>query len=291
MRIAVLTDTVGWQGEALRAAFDRRGIEVAFVSLRQCRFDTRAPQGLCLPDFEDCLPDGVFVRQVAGGTLEQVVLRLDVLHALQSAGVLVYNNARVIECTVDKAMTSWLLHRAGLPTPLTWAAESDSGARDWLGAQRADCHEAVAKPLFGSQGKGLRRVGATPDTPRAEEFGGVLYLQQFLPPADDLYRSWRVFVIDDRAVAAMQRSTTDWISNVAQGAHCTAVEPVGELADLAVAAGRAVESAYAGVDIMQGTSGAWQVIEVNGIPAWQGLQSVSAVNIADELVASFIARC
>lgn len=291
MRIAVLTDTVGWQGEALRAAFGRRGIEVAFVSLRQCRFDTRAPQGLCLPEFEDCLPDGVFVRQVAGGTLEQVVLRLDVLHALQSAGVLVYNNARVIERTVDKAMTSWLLHRAGVPTPATWVAESDSGAQAWLSAQGENGQLSVAKPLFGSQGKGLRLVGTVSPTPRAEEFGGVLYLQQFLPPADDQYRCWRVFVIDDRPVAAMQRSTTDWISNVAQGARCATAEPVGELADLAVAASQAVESAYSGVDLMRDASGAWQVIEVNGIPAWQGLQSVSTVNIADELVASFIARC
>ena len=61
---------------ALEAGFAAAGVDVVFVSLRQCRIDTRTPQGMFIPGFEDCLPDGVFVRQVPGGTLEQVVLRI-----------------------------------------------------------------------------------------------------------------------------------------------------------------------------------------------------------------------
>ena len=41
---------------------------------------------------------------------------------------------------------------------------------------------------------------------------------------------------------------------------------------------------YAGVDLIEDQQGQWWVIEINGIPAWQGLQQVSEVNIADCLI-------
>ena len=50
--------------------------------------------------------------------------RLGVLHALREFGVPVYNDARAIERSVDKSMTSLLLRAAGVPTPPTWATES-----------------------------------------------------------------------------------------------------------------------------------------------------------------------
>ncbi|MCJ7831017.1 MAG: hypothetical protein MUP86_00615 [Dehalococcoidia bacterium] len=50
-------------------------------------------------------------------------------------------------------------------------------------------------------------------------------------------------------------------------------------------AARAVGADYAGVDILVTESGDYTVIEVNGIPGWQGLQEVTQVDIADRLVA------
>lgn len=286
MRIAIATDTPGWHGEQLRAAFAAAGVDTSVFSLRACRIDTRAPQGLVIPGFDDCLPDGIFVRQVPGGTLEQVVLRLDILHALQACGVPVYNDARTIERTVDKAMTSWLLHRAGVPTPVTSAGEDRAEPEEGVGGTAA-----VIKPLFGSRGQGLRRVEAGEPLPPAGEFAGVRYVQRFVPPGPEGFRDWRVFVIDGVAVAAMERHGRGWINNVAQGARCAPAVVDGPLAELAQAACAAVGAAYAGVDIMREGEAGWCVIEVNGIPAWQGLQSVCAFNIAARLVDSFLARC
>ena len=56
-----------------------------------------------LPGFENDLPDGVFVRGVPGGSLEQITLYLGVLHALKHLGLTVYNSGQAIERTVDKA--------------------------------------------------------------------------------------------------------------------------------------------------------------------------------------------
>ncbi len=47
---------------------------------------------------------------------------------------------------------------------------------------------------------------------------------------------------------------------------------------------------YAGVDLIRDRDGRLQVIEVNGIPAWKGLQSVTRDSIAQMLVNDFVDR-
>lgn len=291
IHVAIATDDPGWHGERLQAAFAARGVDSAFVSLRECRLDIgRSPHGVVIPGFEHRLPEGVFVRQVPGGSLEQVVLRLDILHAMKALGIVVYNDGRAIERTVDKAMTSFLLSRAGVPTPPTWVAESHDEARAIVRRETAAGGEVVMKPLFGSRGAGLRRVRSAEDLPPPAECAGVYYLQRFIEPGPDGFRDWRVFVIAGRAVAAMQRRGQDWINNVALGAACEAVPAEGTLAQMAESACAEVGADYAGVDIMRGRDGVTQVVEVNGIPAWRGLQSVCECDLAQRLVDDFLLR-
>jgi glutathione synthase/RimK-type ligase-like ATP-grasp enzyme len=73
-----------------------------------------------------------------------------------------------------------------------------------------------------------------------------------------------------------------WVNNVALGARC---EPCyqPEVIALAEAASKALDIDYCGVDIIQAKSGQYYVLEVNGIPAWKGLQGVSEVNVAQRL--------
>ena len=292
-RVIILTDDPGWHGAQLRDAFVARDIAPRFASLRECSFDMDGP-GRCvrLPGFEDRLPAGVFVRGVPGGTLEQVVLRLDLLHALKLMGVPVYNDGRAIERTVDKAMTSFVLSHAGLATPPTWVMESKAAAARLARAEGAAGRELVFKPLFGSQGLGLKRIRSVADLPAAAQCDGVYYLQRYVASAADAWQDWRVFVINNRAVAAMKRHGASWITNVSQGATCVPVdlgadEDMGALAQKAC---RALQMDYAGVDLMRDCDGRLQVIEVNGIPAWKGLQSVTRENIARLLVNDFVDR-
>jgi len=297
-RVVILTDDPGWHGARLREAFESRHVEVSFASLRECRFDLdrqgRDPdnRGVVIPGFGGRLPDGVFVRGVPGGTLEQVVLRLDVLHALKLLGVPVYNDGRAIERTVDKAMTSFVLARAGIATPATWVTESEHEARDLTARETASGGELVLKPLFGSQGVGLKRVSSVAALPSAAEYDGVYYFQRYVEPAAAGWHDWRVFVIDGTAVAAMTRHGKDWITNVSQGARCEPADLAEheDLRSLAEHAVVALEMDYAGVDLIRDREGRTHVVEVNGIPAWKGLQSVSRVNIAQRLVGDFLDR-
>lgn len=287
-RVALITDDPGWHGARLRHAFARRDCAVRVVSLTACELDLAAATGgLRIPGFEDRLPDGVFVRGVPGGTLEQVVLYLDVLHALRALGVPVYNDARAIEKSVDKGMTSLLLHRAGIATPPTWVTSDAERAAAIHARECARGHRLVVKPLFGSQGRGLQRLALRDPLPPLADYQGVYYLQRFVEHAGG---DWRVFVVGGRAVAAMHRRGRGWINNVAQGATCAPVANDPALLRLAEAAAAALDMDYAGVDLMRERGGSPCVIEVNSIPAWKGLQSVCRTDIARCLVDDFVAR-
>ncbi|MGZ8248837.1 ATP-grasp domain-containing protein [Methylomagnum sp.] len=291
-RIAIITDDPGWHGKRLREALAVRGYDYRYLSLTACRINVEA-DGLpiLLPGFEDRLPDGVFVRGVPGGTLDQVVFYLDILHALKLLGIPVYNDGRAVERTVDKGMTSFLLRRAGIPTPPTWVLSDPEVARAIAERELRAGHQLVSKPLFGSQGAGLRRYETVDDLAGFSPDNGIFYLQRFVhcgePPHD-----FRVFVIGGRAVAAMRRSGVTWLNNVHQGARC---EPVRlddlRLCRLAEDAVKVLDMNYAGVDIIRDEQGRYSVLEVNSIPAWKGLQAVTEASIAELLVTDFLALC
>ena len=179
-KIPVFTDDPGWHGKRLQEAFAVRGFQAVFVSLKDCFLDLTADaSGVVIPEF-DALPKIAFVRGVPGGTLQQVITRLDILHALEMLGVRVYNTGRAVERTVDKAMTSFLLHHHAVPTPDTWVCESRHEAEKILVQETARGGALVIKPLFGSQGQGVRLIkkdDAYP-LPRDMFVDGVYYLQQ-----------------------------------------------------------------------------------------------------------------
>ena len=192
-RCIVFIDRPDWHSRQLGAAFTKAGVEPVFLSLRRTGFAAATGGArLRLPGFEDELPLGAFVRTISAGSFEQVTLRLGVLHALRESGLLVYNDARAIERCVDKSMTSFLLHRAGIPTPPTWAVESREAAQAIARAEASPARPLVLKPLFGSQGRGLALIEGEADLPPAETVAGVYYLPHYIGEGRDGWRDWRV---------------------------------------------------------------------------------------------------
>ena len=289
-RIAIFVDRKeDWHARQLRAAFRRRGAEPVLLSLAACGFSLDSASGLDLPGFAGQLPTAALVKTIAAGSFEQVTMRLGVLHALREAGVPVANDARAIERCVDKSMTSFLLHRAGLPTPPTWTTEEPAAAAALVEREAGPGRPLVLKPLFGSQGRGLQLVETVADLPPPEAVDGVYYLQRYVADPANGWRDWRVFVIGGKAVAAMIRHGVSWRTNAAQGGRCEGVAATGELAQLATGAAAATGAVYAGVDIIRDACGRLQVLEVNSNPAWAALQRVSAINIAQALADHLLA--
>jgi tetrahydromethanopterin:alpha-L-glutamate ligase len=279
-----------WHAGRLRRAFAALGIDARPVAFADCAFEIDAgPLGIRLGK-NSGRPDAVVVRSIPAGSFEQVTLRLGVLHALREQGVPVVNDARAIERCVDKSTTSFLLARAGLPTPPAWTCETREHAASIVARESLAGHQLVEKPLFGSQGRGLRLVSGPDGLPEAEEVAGVFHLQRFVG-SDEGWHDFRVLVVAGRAVAAMVRRGASWITNVRRGGTPEPVKLSDELARLAVAAVETVGAVYAGVDLIRDRNGALQILEVNSMPAWQGLQSVTEIDLAGCLARGVVEIC
>lgn len=283
--IFVEEDGGDWHARRLQLAIEARGGAVITTSLKRCAFDTNLPSGIDIPGLEGKLPDGAFVRAVSKGSLEEITLRLGILHALGASGVRVWNEARVIERCVDKSTATFLFQKAGLPVPATRVAEGREPAIAYAKTRTP----LVLKPLFGSQGNGIRRLDDPGDIPAEEDVRGVYYLQRYLRSANaSEFADWRVLVSANRIISAMARQGPNWVTNVHQGGQPEAVDLDAEACQLSLAAVVAVGADYAGVDLIRDDEGRLMVLEINSNPAWKGLQSICESDIAAALAEDFL---
>jgi RimK family alpha-L-glutamate ligase len=287
-RIGIVVDRNDWHARELTKALNALGVATALVRLEACGLDTTGSSGLALDGFGGALPDAVFVRTIAGGSFETVTLRLGILHALRELGVLVWNDARAVERCVDKSMTSFHLARCAILTPATWAVQSLAVARAIVEREAAR-GPLVLKPLFGSQGRGLRLIQTPDELPEPGAVAGVYYLQRFIGVERDGFHDFRLLVSRGRVVAAMMRHSHEWITNIKRGGRPVTVAANDEMKTLAVGAAAAVGADFAGVDILYGADERPAVLEVNSMPAWSGLQKVTSGNIAAVLAADLVA--
>jgi len=262
------------------AATRRRG-DAATTDLPSIPASPRPPVAVSLEELAGF--DGVLVRTMPPGSLEQVIFRMDALHRLQAAGVPVLNPARVVETCVDKYLAAARLEEAGLRVPPTVACQHADAA---LAAFHALGGDVVVKPLFGSEGRGMMRLADADLAWRTfrtlERLQNVLYVQRYIDhPGWDL----RVFVLGGRVVAGMRRCAAGgWRTNVAQGGTAAAVHLTAEEEALALRAAAAVGAPVAGVDLLPGPAGEWYVLEVNAVPGWRALAPVTGIDIPVLLV-------
>lgn len=291
MHVVVLSARTGWHTDELCRALAARGhvgVVLPYEALlarigRDLRGggapeDTLTAQGVSIFD-----ADAVLARIIPSGTLEQIIYRVDALHWIEDRGVTVVNSPRAIERAVDKFYTSALLREAGLPTPETVVCER---AADALAAVEA-FGDAVIKPIFGSMGLGLVRVSDVEVARRVirplEQTRAVFYVQRWVEHGG---RDLRAFVVGGRVVGAIERLATsgEWRTNVSLGGRAAAVTLPDEWAALAIRAAAVVGADYAGVDLLPSVDGPAFVLEVNGIPGWEGLQRATGIDVSGLLV-------
>jgi RimK family alpha-L-glutamate ligase len=203
------------------------------------------------------------------------------LHRLEDRGVRVMNSTRAIERTVDKFWTSALLVQCGLPTPPTVVCDSPEEA---MAAFRS-LRDVIVKPLFGSMGLGMVRVSDEEMAFRVfktiETIRGVYYLQQAI---DHDGRDIRAFVVGGRVLAAIERRSDGWRTNLSRGGTAQAIQLPDAWSQLAVRAAAAVGAEYAGVDLLPARDESVYVLEVNGIPGWEGLQAATGLDVAGAVI-------
>jgi len=283
LRIGIIGDATCWHGEELTNAFLKKGVSPVFARANQlkARFgklqQVVSRERVALNEL-----DFVLVREAPGGSLEQVIYRMDALHQLEDCGVVLMNRPGAIEKMVDKYYTSFLLANAGLRTPETILSESFDEA---LQAFEELGGDVVVKPIFGSLGTGMVRLTDRDTAIRtfhALELGRyVYYLQRYIPHNN---HDFRVLMLGEECAAAMVRNSTQWKTNISQGATPSRFEPPDEIIEMSRKAAQAVGADYCGVDLLPSEDGEIYVLEVNSMPAWRGLQSVCTENLAGRLV-------
>jgi RimK family alpha-L-glutamate ligase len=281
MHIVILASRQGWHTRELTRALQARGHSGAIVPYEGLTASIGGRPGLRSEAEELDRAGAVLARIIPSGSLEQIIFRVDALHRLEERGIRVMNSPRAIERTVDKLWTSALLEQCGVPTPETIVCERTDEAFE---AFRA-LGDVVVKPLFGSMGLGMVRVSDEEMAFRVfktiEQIRGVFYLQKAIEHEG---RDIRAFVVGGRVLGAIERRAEGWRTNLARGGSARGIALPAEWAALAVRAAAAVGADYAGVDLLPARQGEVFVLEVNGIPGWQGLQEATGLDVSGAVI-------
>ena len=224
--------------------------------------------------------DAILVRTMPTGTLEQVIARMDILARLSHRGSVVLNNPKSLESAIDKYITTTRLIDAGIPVPRSAIVQSPTDLKsctDEFGGV------VVLKPIFGSNGQGLVQFeGDTKQIPVFFSETGVAVAQEYIANA-----GWdaRILIVGSDAFA-MKRVAADgeWRTNISCGGRAELFTPPKEWFELAHSSARAIGATIAGVDILPGSDGSPLVLEVNAVPGWQALQTVTQKNISSAIL-------
>lgn len=210
---------------------------------------------------------------------------LAVARYLTALGIPVVNRPEVMETCGDKWATSVALERAGLPQPKTALATDREEA---LRLMEAFGYPVVLKPVIGSWGRLLAKVtdraAAEALLEHKEVLGGfqhqLFYLQEYVEkPGRDV----RVFVVGERAIAAIYRRSAHWITNTARGGQAENCPLTEEIARLAVGAAEAVGGGVVAVDLFESERGLL-VNEVNHTMEFKNSVHTTGVDIPGEIL-------
>jgi len=271
-----------WASLQLEEAIKRNNAEPFFFNFSQITAKIKIKPEICIGNLniKEEIP-AIIIRPIGRGSLEEIIFRLDLLNRLERLGTLIINPPKSIERSVDKFYSLTLLEEAGIPVPRTIVTENPEEA---LKAFEELGGDVIIKPIFGSRGVGSTRIldrEIAIRIFRALAYNhDVIYIQEFIEHG---FSDIRAFVIGDRVVASMKREANTWKTNISRGAKPKPIKLNKEIEDLAVKAAKIIGCKIAGIDILESKDNAL-IVEVNSQPGWRGLQTITKVNIADEIV-------
>ncbi|MCL4272163.1 MAG: lysine biosynthesis protein LysX [Anaerolineales bacterium] len=197
----------------------------------------------------------------------------------EANGVTVVNNPQVAERCGDKYVTSQLLVQNGIPTPRVLMAFDEESA---LAAVEAVGYPAVLKPIVGSWGRLLAKVDNRHMAEALIEHKATLgvhhqvfYIQEYInKPGRDI----RAFVVGEEPIAAIYRTSENWITNTARGGIASNCPLTPELSELCRQTARAIGGGLLAIDVFETESG-FTVNEVNHTMEFRNSITTTGVNI------------
>ena len=276
MRVCIVCSLVRPEEKQLIEAFERHGVRPDIVDDRTAIFD--------LNDLSAWRQYDVVVERCVSQSRALYVQRM-----MRLAGVRTVNTHDVIENCGDKFITTQLLLEQGVSTTrvlMAFTPESALKAIETLG------YPCVLKPVVGSWGRGVVRVN---DRDAAEavvglrdELGGyqqhIYYVQEMIAKPQ---RDIRSFVIGERCIAAIYRTSAHWITNTHLGGKASNCPVTPELERISVAAAKAVGGGIVAVDLFEDPTRGLLVNEVNHTMEFRNSVPATGVDIPG-LMATYV---
>ena len=209
-----------------------------------------------------------------------------ILRHLERLGIATVNPSYAIEATKDKLYAHQIFAEKGIPTPKTMLVKHPVNASL---VDREIGWPAVVKIMAGSYGKGVYQVTSKSRFTDFIEFAhGIktdeaIIVQEYVDtrPGEDL----RVFVVGDRVLGAMKRSSKDgsFKANIARGGVGENYPLTPEIEQLALRVAQSLDLEIAGVDLLFGRDG-FLVCEANSAPGFEGFERATGIDVAGAIV-------
>jgi ribosomal protein S6--L-glutamate ligase len=222
--------------------------------------------------------DSVVVKKLGDHSSAWTRLRLHALRALEASGVRVFSPTDAIERAMDRYRMTMTLAQAGLPVPATLAAEPGSGLREAI----ARVGDGVVKPVYTSKGRGMVRVGGSPEglstSPIEDNERRPYLVQRFVDaPGRDIGAT----VVGGRYLGAFYRIARDgeWMTTTDVGgsyAPCTLTERGIAYAERAA---QTFGLDYTVVDLVEQADD-FLIYEVSAFGGFRGLLEASGLDAA-----------
>lgn len=274
MRLAILTSRVRVEEKLLIEALQRRSIEFDIIDDGELLFD------LAQPGERWRAYDAVFCRSVSQSR------GLAVLHVLEHWGIPVFNSAATTATCNDKLLTTLALLQAGIPVPRTMLAFDEQRAIEGIETLG---YPAVIKPIAGSWGRLLSRINdrdaAEAIIEHRETLGSyhhhMHYIQEYVAkPKRDI----RAFVVGDRTICAIYRTSEHWVTNTARGAVSSNCPVTPDLDSLCIRAAQAVGGGILAVDVLEDEERGFLVNEINATMEFRNSIAPTGVDIPQEML-------
>jgi [lysine-biosynthesis-protein LysW]--L-2-aminoadipate ligase len=287
MRIAMLATHIRPEEKLLLGAFQAQGITPEIILDRDLNFDLiagavqPAPSGIPWSGY-----DLVLERCVSTSR------GMYALAILESWGISTINRYQTAVTCGDKLLTTLALARAGIPQPdsrVAFTPESGLDAIEQIG------YPAVIKPVTGSWGRLLARVNDADSAEALLEHRQTLgdyshhtyYVQDYVEKGG---RDIRAFVVGDRTICAIYRTSPHWITNTARGGTASNCPITPELDDLCKRAARAVGGGVLALDVFETADGGLMINEINHTMEFRNSSAPTGIDIAAEIVSYTLAQ-
>ncbi|RME62230.1 MAG: lysine biosynthesis protein LysX [Candidatus Dadabacteria bacterium] len=259
----------------LKELYQKGGVEIVMIDDRKVVFNLeRAPLEVDI-------------------VLERCINHSRALHALrlfELSGIQCINSYETATICGDKLLTTVALKEASVPQPpvrVAFTEESALQACEELG------YPVVFKPAVGSWGRLIAKINDKDAAEAVLEHKTILgsyhhsvfYIQKYIEkPGRDI----RSFVVGDRCIAAIYRTSSHWKTNTALGGKVANCPVTNEIAELSLMAARAVKGDIVAIDIFETPDGLL-VNEVNYTMEFKNSIAPTGVNIAGE-IADFVVK-